>query len=182
MINLTTVLVLRLVSQVEVKKQFGTPLLLELLAEPRNMQSDLESQLLERLKLVEARVAELENGQRNLQQAYGSSRLRLRLEEGLRHGLPGLHLYGEQAARLSNTCCVRFGDLDSELVLGRLERAGVVASKSAPSKESKRTRRSSRLPATIRTPALPLALFCSLIRVSIARRAGAGARRARADV
>ncbi len=59
------------------------------------------------------------------------SRLRLRLEEGLRHGLPGLHLYGEQAARLSNTCCVRFGDLDSELVLGRLERAGVVASSGA---------------------------------------------------
>ena len=59
------------------------------------------------------------------------SRLRQRLEEGLRHGLPGLHLYGEQAARLSNTCCVRFGELDSELVLGRLERAGVVASSGA---------------------------------------------------
>ena len=42
------------------------------------MQSELESQLLERLKLVEARLAELEDGQRNLQQAYGSSRLRLR--------------------------------------------------------------------------------------------------------
>ena len=59
------------------------------------------------------------------------SRLRQRLEEGLRHGLPGLHLYGEQASRLSNTCCVRFGELDSELVLGRLERAGVVASSGA---------------------------------------------------
>lgn len=59
------------------------------------------------------------------------SRLRQRLEEGLRHGVPGLHLYGEQASRLSNTCCVRFGELDSELVLGRLERAGVVASSGA---------------------------------------------------
>jgi hypothetical protein len=47
---------------------------------------------LERLKLVEARVAELENGQRNLQQAYGSSRLRLRRFSARRRCDPQQHL------------------------------------------------------------------------------------------
>lgn len=42
-----------------------------------------------------------------------------------------IRLYGRDAARLPNTCCVRFGLLPSEQVLGKLERAGVVASSGA---------------------------------------------------
>jgi len=42
------------------------------------MEPELERQLLERLKSIEERVAELEDNQRHLQQAYGSSRLHLR--------------------------------------------------------------------------------------------------------
>jgi len=53
------------------------------------------------------------------------------LEAGLRAALPGLHLYGEQADRLPNTSCLRFGQLDAEQVLGKLERAGVLASSGA---------------------------------------------------
>jgi cysteine desulfurase len=57
--------------------------------------------------------------------------LRARLEQGLLQGLPGAHLYGEQAERLPNTACLRFGALDAEQVLGRLERAGVLVSSGA---------------------------------------------------
>jgi cysteine desulfurase len=59
------------------------------------------------------------------------SALRQRLEDGLCRALPGLVVYGHGAARLPNTSCLRFGALDSELVLGKLERAGVVASSGA---------------------------------------------------
>jgi cysteine desulfurase len=58
-------------------------------------------------------------------------RLQTRLEAGLRAALPALHLYGARAERLPNTSCLRFGTLDAEQVLGRLERAGVVASSGA---------------------------------------------------
>jgi cysteine desulfurase len=57
--------------------------------------------------------------------------LRQRLEDGLRAALPGVVIYGEQATRLPNTSCLRFAALDSEQVLGKLERAGVVASSGA---------------------------------------------------
>lgn len=57
--------------------------------------------------------------------------LRLRLEQELRRALPGVHVYGGEAERLCNTLCLRFGALDSEQVLGRLERAGIVASSGA---------------------------------------------------
>ncbi|MDO9314381.1 MAG: cysteine desulfurase family protein [Burkholderiaceae bacterium] len=57
--------------------------------------------------------------------------LRQRLEDGLRAALPGVVVYGDQAHRLPNTSCLRFGALDSEQVLGKLERAGVVASSGA---------------------------------------------------
>lgn len=58
--------------------------------------------------------------------------LRDRLEAGLRATLGAdLQVYGEGAARLPNTSCVRFGALESERVLGKLERAGVVASSGA---------------------------------------------------
>lgn len=61
------------------------------------------------------------------------TRLREALEDGLRGALPtaGLVVCGERAERLPNTLCVRFGEIDSERVLGRLERAGVVASSGA---------------------------------------------------
>lgn len=57
--------------------------------------------------------------------------LRDRLEAGLLQALPGVHVLGGGAPRLSNTLCVRFGTLDAEQVLHRLERAGVVASSGA---------------------------------------------------
>ncbi len=57
--------------------------------------------------------------------------LQVRLETGLRSALAGVHLYGERARRLPNTSCLRFGTLDAEQVLGRLERAGIVASSGA---------------------------------------------------
>jgi cysteine desulfurase len=57
--------------------------------------------------------------------------LRQRLEQGLLRALPGVTLYGAEAPRLPNTSCLRFGTLDSEQVLGKLERAGVVASSGA---------------------------------------------------
>ena len=57
--------------------------------------------------------------------------LRQRLEDGLRAALPAVHLYGDGAERLPNTSCLRFGDLPAEQVLGKLERAGVVASSGA---------------------------------------------------
>jgi cysteine desulfurase len=57
--------------------------------------------------------------------------LRERLEQGLLAALPGTVLFGAQAERLPNTVCVRFGTLDAERVLTRLERAGVVASSGA---------------------------------------------------
>jgi cysteine desulfurase len=57
--------------------------------------------------------------------------LRDRLEAGLLAGLPGAYLYGADAERLPNTSCWRFGALDADLVLGKLERAGVLASSGA---------------------------------------------------
>lgn len=57
--------------------------------------------------------------------------LREGLEEGLLRALPALHLYGSAAERLPNTTCVRFGELQSDIVLTRLERAGVIASSGA---------------------------------------------------
>jgi cysteine desulfurase len=56
--------------------------------------------------------------------------LRDELEAGLA-ALPGVYVYGRDVPRLPNTVCVRFGDLASDPVLTRLERAGVVASSGA---------------------------------------------------
>ena len=57
--------------------------------------------------------------------------LRDRLEQGLRAALPGTRVVGAGAPRLPNTSCLRFGALDAEPVLTRLERAGVIASSGA---------------------------------------------------
>jgi len=57
--------------------------------------------------------------------------LQAHLEDGLQAALPRIHLYGAQAERLPNTSCLRFDTLDAEQVLGKLERAGVMASSGA---------------------------------------------------
>jgi cysteine desulfurase len=57
--------------------------------------------------------------------------LQQRLEAGLRAIRPDTVVFGEGARRLPNTSCLRFGTLDAEQVLGRLERAGIVASSGA---------------------------------------------------
>lgn len=58
--------------------------------------------------------------------------MRDRLEAGLRALLgEELVIYGAGVERLPNTSCVRFGALESERVLGKLERAGVIASSGA---------------------------------------------------
>lgn len=57
--------------------------------------------------------------------------LREHLEQGLQRVLPASHVYGLQAERLPNTVCLRFGTLDAEQVLSKLERAGVLASSGA---------------------------------------------------
>jgi cysteine desulfurase len=57
--------------------------------------------------------------------------LRQRLEQGLQQALPMLRIYGAEAPRLSNTSYLRFGGLQSDAVLGRLERAGIIVSSGA---------------------------------------------------
>jgi cysteine desulfurase len=57
--------------------------------------------------------------------------LRDRLEAGLRASVPELYVYAGKVERLPNTLCVRFGVQDAERVLGKLERAGVIASSGA---------------------------------------------------
>jgi cysteine desulfurase len=54
--------------------------------------------------------------------------LRNRLEQGLQTTLANVQVLGQAATRLPNTSCLRFGDLHAELVLSRLERAGIEAS------------------------------------------------------
>lgn len=57
--------------------------------------------------------------------------LQVRLEQGLLGLSPEVHVYGRGNPRLPNTTCLRFGQLDADLVLTRLERAGVLASSGA---------------------------------------------------
>lgn len=59
------------------------------------------------------------------------ARLRDRIEAALLDALPGVHAYGRSAPRVPNTLCLRFAELDADLVLTRLERAGVIASSGA---------------------------------------------------
>ena len=54
--------------------------------------------------------------------------LRDALEAGLRAALPGVRVFGAGVPRLPNTACLAFGSLDAEVVLQRLERAGICAS------------------------------------------------------
>lgn len=57
--------------------------------------------------------------------------LQARLERGLLGLSPAVHVYGRSHPRLPNTTCLRFGELDADQVLTRLERAGVLASSGA---------------------------------------------------
>jgi cysteine desulfurase len=57
--------------------------------------------------------------------------LRDQLEAGLKALHPAVQIYGDGVARLPNTVCLRFGTLDAEQVLNKLERAGVIASSGA---------------------------------------------------
>jgi cysteine desulfurase len=57
--------------------------------------------------------------------------LRDRLEEGLLAALPAVEVLGRAVPRLPNTSCLRFGTLQAELVLSRLDRAGILASSGA---------------------------------------------------
>lgn len=54
--------------------------------------------------------------------------LRDRFERGLQERLPGTVIWGRDCERLPNTSYLRFGRLNADLVLDRLERRGVIAS------------------------------------------------------
>lgn len=58
----------------------------------------------------------------------GMQRLRDRLESGILRAIPFAAINGGGAPRVPNTSNVRFGTLDGEAVLDRLERAGIAAS------------------------------------------------------
>ncbi|MGE0113765.1 MAG: cysteine desulfurase family protein [Steroidobacteraceae bacterium] len=60
-----------------------------------------------------------------------TEQLRQRLEVGVLAAIPCASINGAAAARLSNTSNIRFGDLDAELILGRLDRLGIYASAGA---------------------------------------------------
>ncbi len=57
--------------------------------------------------------------------------LRDRLEAGVLMQAPYARVNGGGATRVANTSNVRFGDLDAELILGRLDRMGICASAGA---------------------------------------------------
>ena len=86
----------------------------------------------ENLPAIAGFAAACDHAARTLQ-ASGerTAALRDRLEAGLLAALPGVHIYGQAAARLPNTTCLRVGEMDADLVLSRLERAGVLASSGA---------------------------------------------------
>ena len=86
----------------------------------------------ENLPAIAGFAAACDHTARTLQSAsMQQAALRDRLEAGLLAALPGVHIYGQMAARLPNTTCLRVAELDADLVLSRLERAGVLASSGA---------------------------------------------------
>jgi cysteine desulfurase len=56
------------------------------------------------------------------------ARLRDRLESGVVAALPGTRVLGDPEARLANTACLAFPGVDAEMMLHRLDRAGIAAS------------------------------------------------------
>ena len=61
----------------------------------------------------------------------GIGALRDRLERGILARLPFVNINGGMALRVSNTSNVRFGELESEAILARLDQAGICASSGA---------------------------------------------------
>lgn len=57
----------------------------------------------------------------------GTAALRDRLEQGLIERLPAVRINGAGAPRLANTCNVGFATVDAEIVLDRLDKAGICA-------------------------------------------------------
>lgn len=57
--------------------------------------------------------------------------LRDRLQQQIVDALPEVEVFGAAAGRLPNTLYLRFGELDAEVALNKLERAGIVASSGA---------------------------------------------------
>ena len=57
--------------------------------------------------------------------------LRDRLQARIVETMPEVEVFGAQAERLPNTLYLRFGELDAEVALNKLERAGIVASSGA---------------------------------------------------
>lgn len=62
------------------------------------------------------------------QDAVAVAALRDRLERGLMQRLPQAQVNAAQAPRLPNTSSVRLGAIDAEIILDRLDRAGICAS------------------------------------------------------
>jgi cysteine desulfurase len=54
--------------------------------------------------------------------------LRDQLEQGLLQQLPFAHVNGDSVPRLANTCNIRFGDIDAEIILNKLDKADICAS------------------------------------------------------
>lgn len=77
-------------------------------------------------------AAAAERAGRTLQADIGHLHgLQQRLEQGLAALSAQIVIYGQGRERLPNTSCLRLGTLDADLVLTRLERAGVLASSGA---------------------------------------------------
>ncbi|MCM5554234.1 cysteine desulfurase family protein [Pleomorphomonas sp. NRK KF1] len=71
---------------------------------------------------IAARLALTDN------QATRIASLRDRLETGILSALPGTLVLGDLSARLANTACLAFPGADAEMMLHRLDRAGIAAS------------------------------------------------------
>ncbi|WP_026607695.1 cysteine desulfurase family protein [Methylocapsa acidiphila] len=74
-----------------------------------------------------AALAQKEMGAKNAHLAG----LRDKLEAGVLERLPFASINGQGAERVANTTNIRFGDLEAELILERLDRAGICASAGA---------------------------------------------------
>ena len=72
-------------------------------------------------------AAELAQASMDADSAYMTA-LRYRLEQGLLQQLPFASVNGGGALRLANTSNIRFGDIDAEITLDRLDKAGICAS------------------------------------------------------
>ncbi len=81
--------------------------------------------------LVALGAACAELGTRQDMELHRLQYLRDRLEQGVTASLPQARIHAEQAARLSNTSNICFGEIDAELLLTRLNRLGIYASAGA---------------------------------------------------